>query len=211
MSRDVTYFFYGRPAYRPGKIGVTTTKLDSRPVCLMFRKGDLPPATNVYPFDTGALHDGRYAPYLDGVTFAELNCGSVIEAEGKIVRRYFSDNESYFFGREMAVLTPAATSNVAIAFHSLLRSDREIECDDRLLSIELLQDSEFAIKTTLRSVVLPIFLRADPDVSPILNEWKKAGIQIEPYQPQGHSSAGMEVERIFPQVGLIQGIETWPN
>ena len=35
MHTDLTYFFYGRPAYLPGPISTTNRNLDSRPVCML--------------------------------------------------------------------------------------------------------------------------------------------------------------------------------
>lgn len=206
MTRDLTYFFYGRPAYRPGKINLTNKDRDSRPVCLLFDKNAVPSRVGVYPCDTGAHSNSCYSPFLDGLSFDDLDCVTVNSAENRIVSRYFGGNDDYFHGQELATLTPAPTSEAAIAFHSLLTSDRISECDDRSRTIEVTQNAEFALPNFLRSAILPDFLAADSVVAPVVANWRGLGVGIEFYRPQNQTSAGMMVAQLFPGIGKQQGI-----
>ncbi len=206
MKTDLTYFFYGRPAYRPGKINLTNKDKDSRPVCLLFDKKSVPSRVGVYPCDTGAQLRNYYSPFLDGVSISDLYCITIGEAEGRIVSRYFGKNDDYFYGQELSTLIPAPISSVAVAFHNLLTSNRASACDDRSRSLDVTQNVDFSLHTCLRSVFLPDFLAADAVVKPVVTDWEQVGIQVIFYRPQNQTSAGMAVEQLFPDVGKLQGL-----
>jgi hypothetical protein len=206
MGRPLTYFFYGRPAYRPGPISSTDRDLDSRPVCLIFDRSAVHTIVGVYPCDTGAHSRGFYSPFLDGIDFPDLDCISVDDADKRIVSRFFGDNESYFFGQELGSLSPSPTSNVAHAYHDLLASRRVTECDDRSRTIELIQSGNLDLSAALKAIIVPAFLRADPVVAPALRSLELAGIDVLPYRPQSQTSAARVVEQLFPVVGELQGL-----
>jgi hypothetical protein len=206
MGKDLTYFFYGRPAYRPGRIQVNNRDKDKRPVMVLFSKENLPKCAQIYPCDTGAHHKGMYLPYLAGASFPDLECASVPQAERRIVNRYFGSNSMYFYGEPLQQLSLEPESTVACGFHSLLLSDREGECDDRLLSIEIIGADAFTIRQAASYLVFPDYLQADTIVAPVLDDWSKNGVELVPYRPQGLSSAGRTVEQLFPRVGELQGL-----
>lgn len=205
MHADLTYFFYGRPAYRPGPISTTNRNLDSRPVCMLFRR-DAIHAQGIYPCDTGA-HDRKfYSPYLDGIEFDDLNCVRVIDADKRLVTRYFENNVSYFYGEEKSVLDPLPLTEVAKQYHALLRSTRSTDCDDRSRTIELTNNGVIILSDALEQIVLPDFLLADGDVAPVVAKWRSEGKIIKPYRPQSQTSGGRTVEQLFPTIGSLQGV-----
>lgn len=206
MGAKLTYFFYGRPAYRPGPIQVNNRNRDKRPVVMLFSKEKIPKCAQIYPCDTGAHHRGMYNSYLAGVPFADLECASVAQAERRIVDRYFGANPEYFYGEPLQKLSPRPVWAVARAFHAMLRSDRDGECDDRLLSIEMIGAEAFALHEAASHLVFPDFLQADKDVAAVLEGWSKQGVELVPYRPQGMTSAGRTVEQLFPRVGELQGL-----
>ena len=205
MHTDLTYFFYGRPAYRPGPISTTNTNLDSRPVIMLFRRGAIH-AQGIYPCDTGA-HDRKfYSPYLDGITFDDLDCITVANADKRLVTRYFESNERYFYGEVREVLNPLPLSSVAKKYHALLTSTDSTDCDDRSRTIELTNNAVIDLSKMLEQVILPDFLLADGHVAPVVNRWKSDGIVIRHYRPQRLTNAGRTVEQLFPVVGSLQGV-----
>lgn len=206
MGVDLTYLFYGRPAYRPGPIGPTDRNADSRPVCLLFDKAAVESLSGVYPCDTGAHSHHYYYPHLDGVDFSELNCVSVTEADQRIVARYFCDNNSYYFGQERTYLSPVPTSAIAKDYYNLLKSRAVTDCDDRSRTIELTTPAELDLSSALQTVIAPDFLWGDPMMAPILREWELGGIVVTPYRPQSQTNAARTVERLFDTVGRMQGI-----
>lgn len=206
MDTPLTYFFYGRAAYRPGPISPTNRDLDSRPVCLIFKREAVHAIVGVYPCDTGAHSRGFYSPFLDGISFSDLDCVTVSDADKRIVSRFFGDNESYYFGQELDSLSPAASSNTALAYYSLLSSRRVTDCDDRSRTIEYTQNADLDLSRALEAIIVPDFLLADPIVAPVLRRWETAGINVVPYRPQSQTSAARVVEQLFPVVGGLQDL-----
>ncbi|MFF9551290.1 hypothetical protein [Methylobacterium fujisawaense] len=206
MDADLTYFFYGRPAFRPGRIDRTDRNPDSRPVCLVFKREAVPPGADIYPLDTGAHHERRYSPHLDGVTFADLECSSVPDAEGRIVYRYFENNEDYFYGSERQNLEPGATSAVAKGFFGFLVDSSRMNYDDRSRTVEIIHDQNINLSATLCGVILPDFLLHETEIAAWADACKAAGIQVKKYRPQSQTCAAREVERRFPEIADIQGI-----
>jgi hypothetical protein len=111
----------------------------------------------IYPCDTGAHHLGYYAPFLDGVTLPELECGSVEFADQRIVARYFGNNEDYYFSKAADTLVPPARSAIAKAFHRLLTTEEPRHHDDRCLSIEIILNTEVVLNDALRDFSSPTF------------------------------------------------------
>jgi hypothetical protein len=206
MDVDLTYLFYGRPAFRPGRIDKTDRNPDSRPVCLVFKREALPAGVGVYPLDTGAHHERRYSPHLDGVPLADLECSGVPTAEGRIVSRYFESNEEYFYGAERGALDPHPTSAVAQGFYDFLVDSGRMNYDDRSRTVEFVCDEGININATLHGVILPDFLLHEADIAAWVAQCETAGVQVKKYRPQSQTCAAREVERRFPEVADIQGI-----
>jgi hypothetical protein len=137
MGKELTYLFYGRPAYRPGNIDRTNVDQDTRPVCMLFRMAAIGPISAVYPFDTGAHYHGLYSPYMDGIAFADLECSSIDASAQRIVGRYFGTNIDYLYGEARAILDPLPASDIAKAYHALLVTAEERRHDDRCATIEI--------------------------------------------------------------------------
>lgn len=206
MKNPLTYFFYGRPAYRPGPISPTNRDYDSRPVSMLFRREAVNSITGIYPCDTGAHDRGFYSPFLDGVTFPDLDCVSITAAEKRIVSRFFSTNDSYFYGDELSPLNPPPNSDTGAKFYSLLTSSRITDCDDRSQTVEMTQDQTQILDGALESVVIPDFLLAESLVMTALRRWESGGTVIRPYRLQRRTSAARTVEQLFPVVGSLQGL-----
>lgn len=206
MNNPLTYFFYGRPAYRPGPISPTNRDYDSRPVSLLFRREAVSSIMGIYPCDTGAHERGFYSPFLDGVTFSDLDCISVADAEKRIVARFFGANDSYFYGEELSPLSPPLAGDTATKFYDLLTSSRITDCDDRSQTIELIQSQAQNLDDALEGVVIPDFLLGEPLIMAVLRRWESGGTVIRSYRPQRRTSAARTVEQLFPVVGSLQGL-----
>lgn len=206
MQKPLSYFFYGRPAYRPGPISPTNRDYDSRPVSLLFRRAAIESITGIYPCDTGAHDRGFYSPFLDGITLNDLDCIAVENADRRIVSRFFGANDSYFYGEELPALNPPATEETALRFYDMLTSARITECDDRSQTIELMQDKNQDLDDVLDSIVVPDFLLAEPLIAAALRRWEAGGATIRSYRPQRRTSAARTVEQLFPVVGSLQGL-----
>jgi hypothetical protein len=203
MKHNITYFFYGRPAYRPGPSGVTNRNRDLRPVCMLFNASMIT-IEGVYPFDTGAHQRSLYSPYMDGISFPDLECSRVRHAEQRIVMRYFETNEEYFYGAAKDTLTPPPTSPVAQAYHRLLTATGNRPHDDRCLTIEIQSSIDVTIDHTLAAIVFPDFLNEDPQIRDRIDTWETEGVVVHPYRPQTVSSAAQTVDSLFPTILKLQ-------
>ncbi len=208
MNIPLTYFFYGRPAYRPGPISSTNRDYDSRPVSMLFRREAVNSIMGIYPCDTGAHDRGFYAPFLDGVPLPDLDCRSVSDADKRIVSRFFGANDAYFYGEELSSLNPAPNSVAGSKFYDLLTSPHVTECDDRSQTVELTQDQVQGLDDAIESVVIPDFLLAEPIVTTALRRWEAGGTTIRSYRPQRRTCAARTVEQLFPVVGSLQGLSS---
>lgn len=206
MNNPLTYFFYGRPAYRPGPISPTNRDYDSRPVSMLFRREAVHSIMGIYPCDTGAHSRGYYSPFLDGVMFSDLDCVNVTDADKRIVSRFFGGNDTYFYGEELSLLMPLLCSETGKKFYELLTSPRITECDDRSQTVELTQDQTQGLDNALESVVFPDFLLAEPLVMTALRRWEAIGTVTRSYRPQRRTSGARTVEQMFPVVGSLQGL-----
>lgn len=206
MGSDLTYLFYGRPAYRPGKIDKTNMDRDSRPVCLSFRRDAIATSAGIYPCDTGAHNAKMYDRHLSGIPFQDLECSSVSIAEGRIVNRYFDNNLEYFYGDPRGHLVPNPTSTVAASFFNLLQDGAESVYDDRARTIEVIHAQEINLIPSLLGVILPDSLLSEPAVATWTAQCRTAGVQVKPYRPQSQTCAAREVERRFPEIAALQGL-----
>ncbi len=206
MKEDLTYLFYGRPAYRSSGISATDRNKDSRPVFMLFDKCAVDKYYSVYPLDSGAYNHGVYSPHLDGIDFPDLDCSSIPDAEQKIVSRYFLDNESYFFGDERSELNPNPSSSAAKTYFDFLSYKGKTSYDDRSRTIEVTTCDNLDLSKSLRMVVAPDFLWSDDDIRPTIDGWKNSGVTVRPYRPQSQTNAARTVERLFDVVGDLQGV-----
>lgn len=205
MNEQLTYFFYGRPAYRPGPIARTDICLDTRPVCMLFKRKEIHNVVGTYPCDTGAHYNKLYSPHLDGVSCHDLDCAAVPEAENRIVTRYFGSNKQYFFGYELPVLSPEPTSPTALQYHGMISSPEPVDYDDRSRTIEVTQNSALLINTIYK-IVMPDFLLADDTVKSFIKEFKNQGREVKYYRSYRQTNAARTVEQFFTDVGLLQGV-----
>lgn len=207
MSEELTYLFYGRPAYRMGGVSTTNRDEELRPVIMLFDRRSVGGYHSVYPLDSGAHSNNAYSPHLSGINFGDLDCSSVHDAEQKIVSRYFSGNESYFYGCEQDNLSPSPSSSVAKLYFDFLRHKGKTTYDDRSRTIEVTTRDILDLSGSLRVIVAPDFLWSESNVRMKIDMWKRSGVTVRQYRPQSQTNAARTVERLFDLVGDLQGVD----
>ena len=92
----LTYFFYGRSAYRPNQDENPNSLHHYLPVCLIFKPEASIAIKRVFPFDSGAFQHDFYRSYLHkDMMLGDFLLEANPESPGRIVRRFFTDNTNY--------------------------------------------------------------------------------------------------------------------
>lgn len=149
------YFFYGGPYYvlknQNGTIQIEETL--SRPIGLIFRpEAFAGKEHDIYPFDTGAFLQNRYAPFSPpDVQVAQYHLPSQgLERAAATVRLMFGDNKTYMAGNYKA-----HAGNHTDPYAAKLRDmyGKAVSSDHRRHRIEVLADYQVSINDLLGVVV----------------------------------------------------------
>lgn len=154
FSKDLVYFFYGRPAYKlntpdnfpPSLVGLV---LDYSMVDSIYK---------IFPFDSGAFDKGFYSPYIENLEdFCLLE--NLINTH---IQFFFKNNFKYLKGEIFN--RDNIENKYADKFYNLAKNANE-KCDDRRLTIEISNYKEVKLLTdTLKAIILPNYLLEDDSV-----------------------------------------------
>jgi hypothetical protein len=185
FDRPLSYFFYGRPAYRVDRNEVTKT-VSFCPFCFVFDPKLAWSADAIHAFDTGAFASRLYSHVLpDEMAENDFRLTS-IGAINQLIAKVFGTLGAYFDANTALVAkNPPATS--AHEFHAkayldLITSPGRNEPDDRVCSIELAFTNSVSLTGNLKAIVLPHTLCVENDRAPWLSDLVDAGIALVPYE-----------------------------
>jgi hypothetical protein len=146
------------------------------PICFVFKPGVLDAQLRrVFPFDTGAAHNGIFSPHIDPAKLAEFQLAPTVVSIKKAVTAFFNTNEAYFTASPNPALAALGVTglNSLDCYCSLITEDGETGYDDRRGAIEAQTTAPISLKDTLLSVVLPTpFLDDDGVRDAIVNQWR---------------------------------------
>lgn len=156
-GEDLSYFFYGRPAYKRARRS-QVSKYWELPSVLIFQY-DAVTAKRVYPFDTGGFE--HYPDFITEMPMNEFEVNSTIDAPHKIVGSFFVNPDRYFRmnprdGRDFKQrFDIGVDEEEVLALQELFVAYSE-KVDDRRATIELQSDVELELKSgELLAVVFP--------------------------------------------------------
>jgi hypothetical protein len=174
----LTYFFVGRPAY---KLHGSDAEAEywELPACFIFEYSLVPSPEKVFPFDSGAFHQGRMPSYINMMDRDQFDVHSVPEAPTKIIGAYFPNLASYMKGKAKDTVgfqnefTLGVFEAEAKAVHRLSLEKNNTHVDDRRLSVEIATSETFELsKNKPLAVVAPDEYFADPNfLSKVSGEW----------------------------------------
>lgn len=144
------YTYYGPAVYR--KITDPTTGRADRPMAFVLKASTHDGAKDVYPFDSGACHSGRFSKFLGSLPLSEFRVDPVGNGSGKIVSRFFIDNPTYLRGE------PALKGSLdphEDALCQLYNATGKQDFDMRSRSVEVIFDTDLPFVDHLDAVVLP--------------------------------------------------------
>jgi hypothetical protein len=160
-DKSIIYLFYGLPFYiyetgNEGNVNIEAT--DDFPIGLIFKPEMVQQFEDCYPFDTGALFNGRYKD-LFSCDFSELEAYYRLPVDNgekliKMTKRYYKNNESYCYGDVgMSIKETKHTKEENLL--RLLNNSANTELDLRVRGFEVHVSKDLSLQDSLLAVVLP--------------------------------------------------------
>ena len=159
VRENLLYSYYGKPSYRVDSSNNSSQLLIQAPECLILSPDNLPTPKRVYPFDSGGFVHGIYEHHLPKEDFKHeaFSLTPDISTPGRIVSRYFRNNEQYYHGSAKEPLAEGSPMDFeSQAYLNMIMSRSSLKEDDRGRTIEI-QFSEDVIlsRDSLLTIVMP--------------------------------------------------------
>ncbi len=208
FQSDLSYFFYGRPAYR-FKDDPSLRDNHAWPVILVFKNAIEEFSCSAFPFDSGAFCNGRYKEWMDSSW--ELNSFKIDVASATHARHvaaFYDGNEDYLDGRGRDLRSSDFGFNLeAAAVSKMIRECRGGNADDRRFAIEMIANQPIPFDPRyIAMVIVPRILSDSAELQPLVS----AGIHVYPYRvieyftaSQHHAELENAVFKRQEQEGLL--------
>jgi hypothetical protein len=176
FKEPLLYFFYGRPAYRSRTGHLPNTAMAPMPICLVFKPGLFDGRLRrVFPFDTGAAHNGVFSPYVVPTDLMSFGFNPTLAAIKKAVRAFFETNSEYYAGTAKSGLkaSPRTGLPAVDSYCSLITDEGVSSYDDRRAAIEGQMADLLPLKDNLLAIILPSPFLDDATVrDAIVYQWR---------------------------------------
>lgn len=154
--------FYGKPAYRSKHSGSNFISCYLPCVFIFDPKKIQNQIKAVYPFDTGAFHNGYYKSYFHSRTKIEdFELSPSLEAAKQVVGRFYTTNKEYFQGGSRKNVPSSPTDFEVEGYVELSRAPAHpdarsiLTADERASAIELHFYENVELKGALLACVIP--------------------------------------------------------
>ncbi|EGU55814.1 hypothetical protein VINI7043_11876 [Vibrio nigripulchritudo ATCC 27043] len=172
VGDTLSYFYYGRPAYRVTKDTDSTSINSLFPVCFVVSPPDSLKLRRVFPLDSGAFSADMFKEYFHKNTAVEdLSLKPELESAGKVVSHFFGSNLNYFHSESKDVEVEAMDFEVQ-SYKELISSKSKTKYDDRRATIELQYGNDMNLDSSnVMMVVLPTCFMDSGKVRAKIAEW----------------------------------------
>lgn len=169
-GEQLTYLFYGRPAYRGHNKAESASLNSLYLVSFILDPTTLPPLRRMMPFDTGAFHSKLFAPAMHPkMGLPDFEVTPQIDSAAQIVARFFGANAAYWRGKPRTDLNGFGFNFEAESYAELISSNASSDYDDRRAAIEMQINQRIDFSTTgVIAVVLPECLADEAEVEAFL-------------------------------------------
>jgi hypothetical protein len=138
IGKQASFFFYGKPSYRPKSDGRSSSTLWSALFTFILDYNTLPCPASMLPFDSGG-YEKFYRDICEDTEIAEYYLPEQKETPARVVDAFFGDNASYY---EMAVRGDLSNRISKLDFHSdslkqICSPNNKTTYDQRAASIEM--------------------------------------------------------------------------
>lgn len=210
----VSYFFYGRPAYRISEPEEPNQILAYCPVCFVLKYDDSTSIKRIFPFDTGEFHSDvsdyfRFFHKSRKLIDFELN--SHVDTPAKVVKLFYGDNTNYYNIEPVKDLKIPGLLLEVLEYYDLIRDRGKNRLDDRKATVELQVDINISIsERNLEYIVIPYRYLDDDEVkAKLTSDWCLPLDKIGTYtqiagSPIQYASVIIEkVQEYYKKKGLI--------
>jgi hypothetical protein len=185
LKEEMSFFFYGRPAFRVSGDGSIKAEA-ACPTCLIFKPELIEKAEKIHAFDTGAFGKRIYKHIiLDEMQISDFSLENDSSRPNKLIKRVFGSKQVYFDADTNQTLK-SDTGAESWEFHAkayldLINSPGRNEPDDRVCTIEVVFKGELKLSDQLIAVVVPHTLWTEAKKAPYLEKFHNMGVEIVPY------------------------------
>lgn len=136
FGEDLSYFFYGRPAYR---VADTPLTIQSKaPVIVVLNPGLIDRGKRLFPFDTGAFAEDKYTRWMHArMQLADFEFACSSDAPNRHVASFFGTNTAYLGVKGCIPPIPYSGEFEVESLVTLLNDTDTTTADDRRLAVEL--------------------------------------------------------------------------
>ena len=184
FGRNLTYLFYGRPAYR-AKDGNNARMEFEWPIIFIIDPDKISHIENVFPFDTGAFELGLYKGFFDPKSdIMDFALDPSVDSARKIVGTFYVSHEEYYSGLTRKNVELPIRQFEMQGVYELSRlpgvQDGGPTRDERSSAIEIQVSKPISLKDALLAIVLPSPYMGDPDTQAALARWGVAEVHDYP-------------------------------
>lgn len=179
FKERLTYFFYGRPAYRLKEALPSMRTTARAPVVIIASSKILSSRRRMFPFDSGAFMEGRYSDWMhQSMQLHDFELTHLDDAPRRYVPSFYGTNRDYL--RLKPRVPPLSYSGAfeVEAMVSLLSDTNAVFSDDRKLAFELQIEAPIPLRRPwVRALILPESQRSVPEIAAFLKGPGK-GIEV---------------------------------
>ena len=156
FREDLTYLFYGRPAYRVNSGGDPTSLRHHFPVCLVFDPSFEVEPKRVFPFDSGAFFDGAYSDHMHpGMSIDDFLIETGLAGCQSLVSTFFGANDAYFMGKALDTPDVDPSQFEAQSYISLINNRSSNSVDSRSFCAEVQTGKTIKLRGPVSGIVIP--------------------------------------------------------
>lgn len=212
LGEDLSYLFYGRPAFRAKR--ETGPKLKwSVPVLFILDPAKTYSIKRVVPFDSGAFKKGFYGNvFSDRSKLDHFLLEPSLESAQRIVTAFYGSNKQYYQGQsEKSVdLTDFDFELQGLNYlaqqpglQATSRATAEKLPDERASAVEIQIDEPIDIPSSLISLIVPETLLPNAHFQKAVKRWGLAPEKIDPYASVTGPSSEAWVGQFYEKVRAL--------
>lgn len=178
FNESLLYFFYGRPAYRPGKENQPTAGKEHAPICFIV-SGMPKTIRRMFPFDSGAVHNKIVnAQFHPEVRMEDYMIEPDPSTPRRLINLFYGSMEKYLENDPIMGLSLPTFEYEAENYYSILRGENNLRADERATTIEIQTQESMKIGGRTQAAIIPSIFADVPEVAQKL---VSAGVEIIPY------------------------------
>jgi hypothetical protein len=194
FGEDLSYCFYGRPAYRKNAETQANNLAAYAPIIFIFKPTIAEKAVAAFPFDSGAYEGERYADIMHHrMSVKDFGFEPSFEKIGKLVAFYFGNNKRYYDQIPSSGKGISKSEFEAASIKELVTYRGKNDRDDRSSTIEIIFDKAIALRDNLLGLIVPSSLVKDKAFRAKL---KALDVQIRTYTDGANLTPASQIPRL---------------